>query len=131
MFFRRKKNKKAVLTEKEIKWNLLWKKYAEGTLDKKHFILCDYHGGINGGGHYCFFDNKSDDLLEYVETLKLLLPYEFYRIFYKAYEAYVNDQDVENMCDLADDYFYKNEQVVIDILQEYADGLDDSSNGGN
>lgn len=92
-------------------------------------MLCDYHVGINGWGHYCFFDNKSDDLLDYIETLELLFPEEFYRTFYNAYEAYVNDQDVENMCDLTDDYFYQKEQVVIDILQEYADGLDDSSNG--
>lgn len=127
MFFRRRKNTKTVLTEKEIKWNLLWEKYAEGSLDKKYFILCDYHSGINGDGHY-FFDNKSDELSDYIKTLKILLPDEFFKVLFKAYEAYTNNQNVESMCDLADDYFYQNEQVIIDILQEYANGLDNSSN---
>lgn len=128
MFFRRCKKKKNVLTEKEIKWNLLWEKYAEGSLDKKYFILCDYHSGINGDGHYCFFDNKSDELSDYIKTLKILLPDEFFKVLFKAYEAYTNNQDVESMCDIADDYFYQNEQIIIDILQEYANGLDNSSN---
>ncbi len=98
MFFRRHKNKKNMLTEKEIKWNLLWKKYVEESLDKKYFILCDYHSGINGGGHYCFFDNKSDELSDYIKVLKILLPDEFFKVLFKAYEAYKNNQDVENMC---------------------------------
>lgn len=38
MFFYANENKKAVLTEKEIKWNLLWKKYAKGSIDKN--TLC-------------------------------------------------------------------------------------------
>ena len=32
-------------------------------------------------------------------------------------------QDIDKACDIADDYFYKNEQVVTDILQAYANTL--------
>ncbi len=122
-FFRRKK-KKVELTEKEIKWNLLWDKYAEGTLEHNYFVLCDYHAGVNGEGHHCFLDNNSETLQDYTQALKALLPNDFFAKFQKACEAYADDTDVEKMCAEADDYFYKNEQVIIDLLQSYADTLE-------
>lgn len=125
MFFHRKK-KKIELTKEEIKGNLLWDKYANGTLDKDYDILCDYHP--EDEGHHCFLDNKEDDLSQYVTSLKVLLPEEFYNQFYKAYKAYIDDQNVSEICSSADDYFCKNEQVIIDILQEYANSLSDTSN---
>ncbi len=123
MFFKRRK-KKFFLSEKEIKWNLLWDKYADGTLEYNYYVLCDYHAGVNGEGHYGFFDNNSENLPQYVTALKSLLPDEFFAEFYKAYEAYVNDDDTDSVCDAADDYFYENEQTIIDILQSYADSLE-------
>ena len=36
---------------------------------------------------------------------------------------YIDNQNVSEICDSADDYFYKNEQVIIDILQDYANSL--------
>ncbi|MCM1195180.1 MAG: hypothetical protein NC099_06085 [Corallococcus sp.] len=123
MFFNFFKKKKRCLTEREIKWNLLWQKYADGALDADYFVLCDYHAGVNGGGHYCFFDNKEQYLEQYAASLKRLLPTEFFAEFDKAYSAYVSDADAEKICDEADGYFYKNEQVVTDILQEYANSL--------
>ncbi len=123
MFFNRRKKKKK-LTETETKWNLLWDKYADGSLESNYFMLCDYHAGVNGGGHYCFFDNKSENLSDYVQALKLLLPSDFFAELNKAYEAYVNNCDVEKVCDSADDYFYKNQQVIDNLLQSYADTLE-------
>ena len=128
MFFMRMKIRRQFWQKKKLS-EISYGKNMQKVLLIKILYAMWYHVGINGWGHYCFFDNKSDDLLDYIETLKLLLPEEFYRTFYNAYEVHVNNQDVENMCDLTDDYFYQKEQVVIDILQEYADGLDDSSNG--
>lgn len=122
MLFGRKK-KKTCPTEQELKWNLLWEKYADGSLEHDYFVLCDYHAGVNGGGHGCFLDNNSEHLTEYAESLKRLLPNAFFAEFQKACKAYLNDDNAEEMCDSADDYFYENEQVIIDILQNYANGL--------
>ncbi|MDE7395871.1 MAG: hypothetical protein K2M95_07120 [Clostridiales bacterium] len=124
MFFGFRKKKKHTLTEKEKKWNLLCDKYADGSLEENYFILFDYHAAINGEGHHCFFDNKSQNLTHYVNTLKTLLPNDFFAEFFKAYTAYISDDsNIENICDLADAYFYENENLIIDILQAYADSL--------
>lgn len=123
MFFRFRKKKKVELTEEQKKWNLLWEKYADGSLEKDYFVLCDYHSGVNGGGHHCFLDNNEERLKEYSKSLKLLLPNDFFAEFYKAYTAYIKDEKVEEACDLVDTYFYKNEKIIISILQRYANTL--------
>lgn len=123
MFFSFRKKKKFNLTEEQIKWNQLWDKYANGVLDENYYVLCDYHAGVNGGGHHCFLDNNAQSLLKYVKSLKILLPNNFFAEFNKAYTAYIDNNDVEKMCDLADNYFYENEQVIFDILQAYANSF--------
>ncbi|MDE6302344.1 MAG: hypothetical protein K2M36_01985 [Clostridia bacterium] len=125
MLFKFRKMKKNKLSEKDIRWNKLWDMYADGSLESNYFALCDYHAGVNGEGHYCFFDNNVQRLADYVKSLNLLLPNEFFAQFNKAYEAYIQNIEAEKACDLADDYFYNNEQVIIDILQKYADSLAD------
>lgn len=115
------------LSGKEIKWNILWNKYADGLLEYRYFVLCNYYAGVNGGGHSCFLDNNAPNLTEYAQALKSLLPNDFFEKFSKACDAYIHNDDVEKICDLADDYFYKNEQIIIDILQDYANGLNDIS----
>lgn len=108
-----------------MKWNILWDRYANGSSDNDYFVLCDYHSGVNGGGHHCFLDNNAENLQNYPEALKVLLPNDFFAEFQKACEAYIRDDaDVENICDEADDYFYANEQVIVDLLQSYADTLE-------
>lgn len=42
---------------------------------------------------------------------------------YSAHTVYMEDKDVDALCDIADDYFYENEQVIIEILQTDASCL--------
>ena len=123
MLFGFKRKKKTELTEDQKKWNFLWEKYADGTLEEKYFVLCDYYSGINGGGHNCFFDNKEDDLPKYCELLKQVLPEILFDEFCKAYTAYIEDTNVEEACEAADSCFYKNEDGLTKILQTYANSL--------
>lgn len=124
MFLGLRKKKKPALTETELKWNLLWDKYADGSLEHNYDVLCDYYAGVNNGGHHCFLDNNTQRLPEYADSLKSLLPKDFFAEFYNAFTAYIQNNNVEKYCDSADDYFYKNENVIIDILQTYANGFD-------
>lgn len=121
MFLNFRKKKK--LSEQEVKWNLLWQKYADGNLEKSYYVLCDYHAGINGGGHNCYFDNKGEELPDYIQALKILLSDAFIEKLNCAYTAYIENTNADEMCDSADDYFYANEQEIIDILQSYANSL--------
>lgn len=139
MCFGRRNKNQVELTQEEKNWNLLWDKYAANALDKPCELLCDYHSGVNGGGHYCFFDNNEQELDEYDEALRLLLPAEFFAVYETACNAYRaewchaadnentsgNDMaiDTNTACDRADEYFYAHEDIVINLLQAYANEL--------
>lgn len=101
-------------------WNRLWERYSEGTLDEDQMILCDYYSGINGEGHHCFFDNNGSHLSDIMISLKRQLPDGFYGIIYRAYAAYQKDLFVTRRCTKADEYYYINEQVIVNILLQYA-----------
>lgn len=109
--------KDIVINESDVdSWNLLWEGYANGTLEEDLLVLCDYYSGINGEGHHCFFDNNSTELPNIIFSLKRQLPDNFYDILHKAYSSYCRELFVTKKCDRADRYFYKNEQVIVDIL---------------
>lgn len=109
-------------TESEIKWNKLWELYGEGKFDNFIFYLCDYYSGISGEGHFCFFDNKENELKTYDEELRKVLPEDLYDNFDKAYQIWLrgDDEQTENACSIADNYFNQNENRIIEILQQNA-----------
>ncbi len=139
MCFGRRNKQKVELTQEEKNWNMLWDRYADDALDPRYQILCDYHSGINGGGHYCFFDNNEQELDEYTEVLQSLLPGKFFAVYNTACNAYkaewchaaVDEDataiDTNTACDIADEYFYAHEDIVIDLLQAYANELQQDS----
>lgn len=111
----------------EEAWNNLWKLYADMNVSKENELLCDYHSGVNGGGHHCFFDNCRE-CEELISILNSLLPKTFFDTINKAYSAYLKDKRVTALCDKADRYFYKNEQIIVDILLQKARELSSEYN---
>ena len=117
--------KKAGLSEEQKRMNLLWENYASGELEEEDyaiFVLCDYEGGVNGEGHSGFFFNHEENLRKYDGALKSILPDELYANFLRACQSYGTEHEDE-VCECADDFFYENEQEIIDILQNYANGM--------
>lgn len=114
------------LSENEMKWNKLWDLYSNSTWNNPIFYLCDYDSGINGEGHFCFFDNKGNEMKTYVEELKKVLPENLFDNFNKAYQIWLrgNDEQTEKHCEVADDFFYQNENTIIEILQQFANTLE-------
>lgn len=120
------KTKKTKLPISEQKYNNLWDLYSNSELDDINhniYVLCDYESGINGDGHSGFIFNNETCIIDYIDSLKQILPEDLYVNFINAYEAYGSD-DESDICDACDQFFYKNEQMVIDILQEYANTLE-------
>ena len=110
----------------DCSWNRLWEAYGSGKLDEiDHgaYLLCEYESGINGDGHSCYIFNcvnGGQDMPAMLDELKKVLPQQFYEYFKKAYDSNETDKEDE-ICTAADDYFYKNEEEIIGILQKVAD----------
>lgn len=58
----------------------------------------------------------------YTEELRKVLSYDLYDNICKAYQIRLQagDAQSEKACRIADDYFYKNANAIIEILQQYA-----------
>ena len=126
MFF--KKKKPVELTDEEKKMNKLWDLYASGELDELDhgiYCLCEYESEINGEGHSGFFCNSDncDTLDDLIGTLKTVLPESHRLNLMTAYEAYETDNE-DDVCEKADDFFYDNEEDILEILQSFADNLE-------
>ena len=120
-----KKKKKTELSLQELNMNRLWDTWASGELERSNYevyVLCNYEAGVNGEGHSGFFFNNEEQLLEYHDILLRLLPPNLNANFEQAFQAYGTDAE-EETCEIADSFFYANEQELITILQEYANKL--------
>lgn len=81
--------------------------------------------GVNGEGHGGFFYNSDncDTLNDLIGTLKTVLPESHCLNLMAAYEAYETDNE-DDVCEKADDFFYDNEEDILEILQSFADNLE-------
>ena len=125
MFSFFKKKKVVELTQEQKNWNKVWELYETGELEKINpdiYALCEYESGINGEGHSGFFCNNEDELSKFEKALKNILPSKLYENFDKALKSYETESEDE-ICEMADDYFYDNEQEVINILQTFANEI--------
>lgn len=115
----------------DLKWNKLWDLWAEGKIESPYNELMEYLSGVNGGGHFCHFDNVSDnlDLKQYVTALTLILPEPLKGNVELAYNAYiVNPDDIseenEEILNNCDDVYYENEELINNILRERASKIE-------
>ena len=126
-----KSKKQPELTEAQKKINKLWEMYDSGKLaetDYSTFVLCEYESGVNGEGHSGWFFNIENTegkkaINKILSVLEEVLPTHLYENLNKAFRSY-GTEDEEDICDLADNYFYEHEQVIIEYLQGVANRLD-------
>ena len=117
------------LTEEDKKWNKMWELWTEGEAISPYAQIMEYSGEVNNGGHAQYFSNLGDlNLLE--ENIKVLLtslPELFTKNLEKAYKLYLKDEfarKTEKIMNKCDKMFYKNEEVINNMLKEYASTLE-------
>lgn len=121
------KKKKVKLTVEELKWNKMWELWTEGHADSPYAELMTYQSEINNGGHAQYFANveNTNNLQKEMLSLKTILPSQLKGTLEKAYEAYLtseekDDEKAEEILEQCDHMFYKNEEEINHILEEYA-----------
>lgn len=104
------------------KGDRLWYLYSCKELEGDVYALCDYYSMIEGEGHQCYFSNNEDRLENIINSLKKVLPKEFFKVVNNLYNAYGTSEEVK-YADIADDYFYKHEKEIEKLLEKYADEI--------
>lgn len=115
------------LSKSDLQWNRMMDLWVEEKLESPYSELIEYLNGINGEGHFCHFDNMSDngDLKEYVKTLMTILPEPLKNNLELAYKTYIinpdnisdKDEEILNNCDSV---YYENEELINEILRKRA-----------
>lgn len=122
------KKKKPELTEEQLKWNKMWKLWADEKIESPYSELMTYQSEICNGGHAQYFDNVGNvsDLPKEMSALAQILPSELIHNLEKAYKAYLaleadaENEKAEEIIGQCDDMFYENEDVINHILEDYA-----------
>ena len=113
------------MTASDRKWNRMRELYGSGELqriDQNAYLLCEYDGGINGEGHSGWFSNHRRELEQLRSMYRTVLPNAFYINLCMALEAFGTDREDE-VCEIADNWFYSHEQRIIELLNEHAERL--------
>ena len=118
------------MNTEDLKWNKMVGLWGDFKLESPYEELMTYWNEVNNGGHYQFFDNVSGrtDLTKSIKNLLGVLPSEFKPLVEKAFKMYEKDPDDENdelsdFLDQCDDFFYRNEEKITEVLQNYANTL--------
>lgn len=121
--------KRSDLTEEERKWDLMWDMWVRGEAASPYAELMEYEGEVNNGGHSQYFINVANcgDLKTEVEKVLAILPNPLRDNLKRGYDAFAAQEDIEDedeeLLEECDDVFYEHEQLLLDILKEYANGL--------
>lgn len=125
------KKQKVVLTQEQLKWNIIWDLWTEGKAESPYAELMTYQSEINNGGHGQYFFNveNNGDLNEEMTILKTILSDEFVDNSHKAYKAHLileeneDDEKAEEIIEDCDNAFYENEEEINSELEAYADKI--------
>lgn len=119
--------KEKELPEADRKWNKMWDLWAEGEAEAPYAQLMEYESEVNNGGHSQYFFNVANcgDLKAEADILLKTLPEPLLTNFQKAYEAFSGQEDIcddenDSLFEECDHVFYAQEQLLIDILKDYA-----------
>lgn len=111
----------------EQQWNEMWNLWVQELVDSPYAELMTYQSEVNNGGHAQYFDNVSgtSDLQKEMSALETILPPQLRETLKKAYEAQLvldekDDENAEETLRQCDEEFYKNEEEINRILEEYA-----------
>ncbi len=124
------KKKEIELTDEQKKLNKIWDLWEEGKVASPYAELMTYQSQINNGGHDQYFVNieNTGNIEKEMSVLKPILPKLLIDNLEKAYQSYLlledNDDDkIEEVMEQCDDLFYENEEIINEILEEYAKKL--------
>lgn len=117
-------------TEEERKWNLMWDMWVQGTAVSPYAELMEYDSEVNNGGHSQYFFNIANcgDLSAEIEKILAILPPPLRDNLKRGYDAFAAQEDIcdddnDELFEECDEVFYKNEEMLIDILKVYANSL--------
>ncbi|MGM9971645.1 MAG: hypothetical protein ACI35W_04490 [Anaeroplasmataceae bacterium] len=100
----------------------MWYLYSCKELEDDIYTLCDYYSMIEGEGHQCYFSNNEDRLENIINSLKNVLPEAFFKVVNDLYNSYGTDDEGKYGA-IADNYFYKHEKELEELIEKYADEI--------
>ena len=122
--------KKKELLSEEQKLNKLWDMWADGKVTSPCAALMTYESEVNNGGHSQYFFNVANtgDLKAAVAAVLTVLPEPLRSNLRRGYEAFaaqesIDDDVNDDLFGECDDVFYEHEQLLIDLIQGYANEL--------
>lgn len=125
-FFDLFKKKKPRTTDEKV--NQMWELWANGKLKMPCAKLMTYESEVNNGGHSQYFFNiaNTGNLAEEVAAVLSMLPEPLRENLNRGYAAFaaqkdISDDDNEELFEECDDVFYEHEQLLIDIIYEFAE----------
>lgn len=123
--------KKEPLTDEQLKMEHLWDLWRLEEVPEPYNTLMTYYKEIKKEGHTRFFLNIAfcGEVEKAVEKIGTLLPEilrENLKVAYSHYVILVNEEneETEKKISECDKIFDENEQLLIDMIQEYADTLE-------
>ncbi len=122
--------KKEPKTEEQERMDYLWDLWRLEEVPEPHNTLMTYYKEIKKGGHTRFFINIAfcGEVQKAVEKIGALLPSVLCENLNTAYSHYVvlineENEETEEKIAECDKVFDENEQLILDMLQEYANSL--------
>lgn len=123
--------KKEPLTDEQLKMEYLWEQWRLEEVPEPYNTIMTYYKEIKKEGHTRFFLNIAfcGEVEKAVEKIGALLPEILRDNLKNAYSHYVvlvNEENEETEKKIAecDKIFDENEQLLLDMIQEYADTLE-------
>lgn len=123
--------KKEPMTDEQLKWEYLWEQWRLEEVPEPYNTLMTYYKEIKKEGHTRFFLNIAfcGEVEKAVNKIGDLLPSVLCENLKTAYSHYVilvneENEETEQKIRDCDTFFDENEQLLLDIIQEYADTLE-------
>ena len=122
--------KKEPKTEEQEKMEYLWDLWQLEEVPEPYNTLMTYYKEIKKGGHTRFFINIAfcGEVEKAVEKIGALIPdvlRENLKTAYSHYVVLINEENEETEEKIAecDKVFDENKQLILDMIQEYANSL--------
>lgn len=123
--------KKEPMTDEQLKMEYLWEQWRLEEVPEPYNTLMTYYKEIKKEGHTRFFLNIAfcGEVEKAVNKIGDLLPSVLCENLKTAYSHYVilvneENEETEQKIRDCDTFFDENEQLLLDMIQEYADTLE-------
>ena len=123
--------KKEPLTDEQLRMEHLWELWRLEEIPEPYNTLMTYYKEIKKEGHTRFFINIAfcGEVQKAVEKIGALLPEILRENLKTAYSHYVilineENEETEKKISECDKVFDENEQLLLDMIQEYANTLE-------